>query len=145
MRVPLHAGKDHRGEVLRVACYSDEAPQGLALGRVFRWRSPRFHQFMDGAWVGPARKLGGSWLAPVLFCGWQSKQAWKVCTSAARLPRQPLCQAPAALGLRTKTSVTSPSQTSDAAALRLALWQSTVGGGGAAVRLAGRMACMCGG
>ncbi|PSC74529.1 hypothetical protein C2E20_2389 [Micractinium conductrix] len=42
-------GKDHRGEVLRVACYSDEAPQGLALGRVFRWRSPRFHQFMDGS------------------------------------------------------------------------------------------------
>ncbi len=29
--------------------YSDTVPPGLALGKVLRWRKPRFHYFMDGS------------------------------------------------------------------------------------------------
>ena len=46
---PWGAGKDHKGDIRRVACYADEAPRGLAQGKVLRWRNPHFHWFMDGS------------------------------------------------------------------------------------------------
>ncbi|KAK9816678.1 hypothetical protein WJX72_003583 [[Myrmecia] bisecta] len=45
-------GKDRKGDVRRVAFYLDNGtapPPALALGKVFRWRNPSFHQFMDGS------------------------------------------------------------------------------------------------
>ncbi len=33
----------------RVAFYTDTAPPGLALGKIMRWRNPRFHFFLDGS------------------------------------------------------------------------------------------------
>jgi hypothetical protein len=45
----MPAGKDRRGDVRPVAFYCAAAPAGLAQGRVLRWRSPRFHRFLDGS------------------------------------------------------------------------------------------------
>lgn len=49
LRLRPKAGKDHKGDIRRVACYADEPPAGLALGRVLRWRDPSFYWFLDGS------------------------------------------------------------------------------------------------
>jgi len=42
--------KDRVGAVRRIAAYTNSRRfQGIATGKVFRWKNPNFHYFIDGS------------------------------------------------------------------------------------------------